>query len=110
MNVNRVRNLCLYTAQVLAVLAAFHATAHANEALARKNACLGCHSVASKLVGPAYKDVAAKYAGQSDALEQVQTSIRMGSAGKWGEAPMPPHPQLSAADLKKLASWILGLK
>lgn len=84
--------------------------AHANEALARKNDCLGCHSVANRLVGPAYKDVAARYAGQGDALEQLQNSIRNGSSGKWGELPMPPHPKLAAADLKKLTAWVLGLK
>ena len=110
MIVSRTFKLCLRSAQTLAVMAALQGIAHANEALARKNACLGCHSVASKLVGPAYKEVAAKYAGQDGALAQLQTSIRMGSAGKWGEVPMPPHPQLSEADLKKLASWILGLK
>ena len=84
--------------------------AHANEALARKSDCLACHSVANKLVGPAFKDVAAKYAGQSDALQQLENSIRNGSSGKWGELPMPPHPKLSAADLKKLSTWVLGLK
>jgi cytochrome c len=62
------------------------------------------------LVGPTYKDVAAKYAGQGDALEQLQNSIRNGSTGKWGELAMPPHPKLSAAELKKLATWVLGLK
>lgn len=94
----------------VALLGALHNAAHANEALARKSDCFGCHSVASKLVGPAYKDVAAKYAGQADALEQVQNSIRNGGAGKWGEIPMPPNPKLSAADIKKLATWVLGLK
>jgi cytochrome c len=82
----------------------------ANEALARKNDCLGCHAVNVKLVGPAYKDVATKYADQVDALEQVSQSIRNGSAGKWGDLPMPPHPKLSAADVKKLGNWVLSIK
>lgn len=82
----------------------------ANEALARKNDCFGCHSVTNKLVGPAFKDVAAKYAGQDGALEQLQNSIRNGSIGKWGEVPMPPHPKISAADLKKLATWMMVQK
>jgi len=94
----------------VALLAGLYGSAQANEALARKNDCFGCHSVANKLVGPAYKDVAAKYAGQDDALEQLQNSIRNGSTGKWGELPMPAHPKLSAADLKKLAAWVLSLK
>jgi cytochrome c len=96
----------------LAVLAALHCApaAHANQALARKNDCLGCHSVARQLVRLSFKDVAARYAGQGDALEQLQNSIRNGSSGKWCELPMPPHPKLSTADLKKLATWVLGLK
>jgi len=84
--------------------------AQANEALARKNDCLGCHAVATKLVGPAYKDVAAKYAGQADAQAMLVQSIRNGSVGKWGDLPMPAHPKLSEADAKKLAAWVLGLK
>ena len=84
--------------------------AQASEALARKNNCLGCHAVGTKLVGPAYKDVAAKYAGQADAQAALVQSIRNGSVGKWSELPMPAHPKLSEADAKKLAAWVLGLK
>ena len=79
----------------------------ANEALAKKNDCLGCHAVAVKLVGPAFKDVAAKYAGQSDAVERLVESVRNGSVGKWGDLPMPAHPKLSDADTKKLVQWVL---
>lgn len=91
-------------------LCVLHGAACADEVLARKNDCFGCHSVANKIVGPAFKDVAAKYSGQSDAVEQLQNSIRNGSVGKWGDLPMPAHPKLSAADLKKLATWVLKLK
>ena len=84
--------------------------ARANEALAGKSGCLGCHAVATKLVGPAYKDVAAKYAGQADAQTMLMQSIRNGSVGKWGELPMPAHPKISDADLKKLAAWVLSAK
>lgn len=86
------------------------AQAQANEALANKSGCLGCHAVAVKLVGPAYKDVAAKYAGQADAQAMLMQSIRNGSVGKWGELPMPAHPKISDADLKKLSTWILAAK
>ena len=82
----------------------------ANAALARKNDCLGCHAVAVKLVGPAFKDVAAKYAGQSDAAERLVESVRNGSVGKWGDLPMPAHPKLSAVDAKKLVEWVLKTK
>lgn len=86
------------------------AQAQANEALARKNDCLGCHAVGTKLVGPAYKDVAAKYAGQADAQASLVQSIRNGSVGKWGDLPMPAHLKLSEADAKKLAAWVLASK
>jgi len=86
------------------------AQAHANQALANKSGCLGCHAVAVKLVGPAFKDVAAKYAEQADAQNMLMQSIRNGSVGKWGELPMPAHPKISDADLKKLAAWVLSAK
>ena len=97
-------------ALVLAAASLMACNSFANEALARKNDCLGCHAVAVKLVGPAFKDVAAKYEGQSDAAEQLAQSIRNGSVGKWGDLPMPAHPKLSAADAKKLAQWVLKTK
>lgn len=97
-------------ALVLAVASLMTCNSFANEALARKNDCLGCHAVAVKLVGPAFKDVAAKYEGQSDAVERLTESIRNGSVGKWGDMPMPAHPKLSAADTKKLAEWVLKAK
>ena len=96
--------LCLST--TILVIAPF--AAHANKVLAEKSGCLGCHAVAAKLVGPAYKDVAAKYADQPGATEMLAKSIRAGGAGKWGEMAMPPQSQLSEADAKKLAAWILG--
>ena len=92
----------------VAVLTTLAFAAHANKTLAEKNGCLGCHAIANKLVGPAYQDVAAKYAGQSDAKEKLVQSIRNGSVGKWGEVPMPAQAKLSEADAKKLATWILG--
>ena len=96
--------LCLST--TLLVITPF--AANANKALAEKSGCLGCHAVAVKLVGPAYKDVSAKYADQPNATEMLAKSIRAGSTGKWGEMAMPPQSQLSEADAKKLAAWILG--
>ena len=97
-------------ALVLATTSLIACNSFANEALARKNDCLGCHAVAVKLVGPAFKDVAAKYEGQSDAAEKLVESVRNGSVGKWGDLPMPAHPKLSAADARKLAEWVLKAK
>ena len=96
--------LCLSTT----LLAVAPLAVQANNALAEKNGCLGCHAAAVKLVGPAYKDVAAKYAGQPDATEMLAKSIRAGGTGKWGEMAMPAQSKLSEADAKKLAVWIVG--
>jgi cytochrome c len=82
----------------------------ANEALAKKNGCTGCHAMATALAGPAFKDVAAKYADQANAKDQLVQSIRMGSSGKWGQMAMPPQAQLSASDAQKLALWVLKIK
>jgi len=77
-------------------------------ALLAKSACLGCHAVEQKVVGPAYREVAAKYRGDGAALEKVAASIRQGGSGKWGAVPMPPFPQLSEAESKALASYVLA--
>lgn len=77
-------------------------------ALLKANNCTACHAVDQKVVGPAFKDVAAKYAGRADALKQVATSIRTGGAGKWGAVPMPPYPALTEPELEALATWILA--
>ena len=90
------------------LLLALTSNSFASAALAKKNDCFACHAVATKLVGPAYQEVAAKYAGQTDARDLLAQSIRNGSVGKWGDVPMPPHPKLSEADAKRLATWILG--
>ncbi|HEY9145512.1 MAG TPA: c-type cytochrome [Thiobacillus sp.] len=79
-------------------------------ALAQKNACLSCHGVDKKIVGPAYKDVAKKYAGDKGAHAKLVTKVKAGGKGVWGEIPMPPNPQVSAADLDKIVTWILSLK
>ena len=78
----------------------------ANLALAQKNACMACHAVDKKLVGPAYQEVAKKYAGKS--ADELAKSIKAGGSGKWGPVPMPAQAALSDADAKTLATWILG--
>ena len=97
----------LTAAAIALVLAA--GAASANEALARKYACLSCHQVAKKVVGPAFKDVAAKYKGDPGAVTHIVNVIKKGGKGNWGNIPMPPHPQVSDADAKKLAEWVLSL-
>jgi cytochrome c len=78
------------------------------EALAKKYNCLACHQVGSKVVGPAYRDVAAKYKGQSGAASQLAQKIRKGSAGVWGDIPMPPKAEVPDAEMQKLVDWILS--
>ncbi|WP_407713415.1 c-type cytochrome [Comamonas testosteroni] len=83
------------------------ALAHADQTLAQKNACMACHAAQQKLVGPAFQDVASKYAAQADAQAYLVKSIKAGGSGKWGPVPMPAQPALSDADTQTLAAWIL---
>lgn len=80
--------------------------AAAAKALAQKSACMSCHAVDKKMVGPAYKAVAEKYKGMKP--EELAASIKKGGAGKWGPVPMPAQAALSDADAKTLAEWILA--
>jgi cytochrome c len=73
-----------------------------------KSDCLACHSVDKKIVGPAFKDVAAKYKGKATASDMLVKKVKMGGAGNWGEMAMPAHPNVSDADLKTVVSWILA--
>lgn len=88
--------------------AALAQSAAAAKALASKNACLACHAVDRKLVGPAFKAVAAQHAGQADALEKVSARIKSGGSGIYGPVPMPAQSQLKDDELKLLAGWILA--
>ena len=82
----------------------------ADQALATSKNCMACHAVDKKLVGPSYKDVAAKYAGQKDAVEKLAVKIIKGGSGVWGPIPMPPNAQINEADAKKLATWVMTQK
>lgn len=93
-------------AMVSAVLVS--ASAFANKELATKNACMACHAVDKKLVGPAYQEVAKKYAGQKDAESNLIASMKKGGSGKWGPIPMPAQAALSDADTQTLAAWVLA--
>lgn len=85
------------------------APAGADEALAKARNCLGCHAIDRKLVGPAFSQVAQRYAGQ-DMTEKLAAKIRSGGAGAWGPVPMPANAQVSMAESRQLAGWILRLK
>lgn len=82
--------------------------AMANEAedLFNSKGCTACHSVDNKIVGPAYQDVAEKYADEDDAVDQLANSIKEGSSGTWGQVPMPPN-NVTEDEAKVLAEWVL---
>ncbi len=94
----------------LAVVGVAAAPVFASADLAQKKNCLACHQVDKKLVGPAYKDVAAKYAGDKDAANKLAQKIMKGGSGVWGPVPMPANPQVSEAEARQLAAWVLTLK
>ncbi len=78
--------------------------------LVQASGCLSCHSVDEKIVGPALKDVVAKYSSDPDALVNIAQSIKNGSRGKWGRMAMPAHASLSSDELKTLATWVMSRK
>ncbi len=92
-----------------AVFAMGAGVASADQALAQKSACMSCHQVAKKVVGPSYQDIAKKYKGDAKAADHFVTVIKKGGKGVWGPVPMPPHPQVSDENAKKLAAWILAM-
>jgi cytochrome c len=93
-----------------ASLMAIAGAAQASADLTKKYNCVACHAEASKKVGPSYKDVAAKYAGKADAIDYLTKKIKSGGGGVWGPIPMPPHPQVSDADSKAMATYIMSVK
>ena len=84
--------------------------AFADADLAQKKSCMACHAVDKKLVGPSYKDVAAKYAGQKDAVDKLAVKVIKGGAGVWGPVPMPANAGVSDAETKTLVAWVLSQK
>ena len=86
------------------------APAMADLALANSKNCMACHSVDKKLVGPSFKDVATKYAGQKDATAKLAGKITKGGGGVWGPVPMPANAMVNDAEAQKLAAWVLTQK
>ena len=82
----------------------------ADMALATSKNCTSCHHSDRKVVGPAYKEIAKRYANEPRALAALTTKIQKGGAGVWGVVPMPANPQVSEAEAEKLAAWVLSLR
>jgi cytochrome c len=97
--------LVLGTAAVLSTTSAL-----ADLALATSKNCMACHAVDKKVLGPAFKDVAAKYAGDKTALDKLVAKVMKGGSGAWGPVPMPANPQVNEAEAKKLVAWVLSQK
>jgi cytochrome c len=95
---------------VLALSALASSSAMANPDLAKAKNCMACHAVASKLVGPAFKDVASKYAGQKDAEAKLVAKVLKGGSGAWGAVPMPANPQVTPAEAATLVKWVMAQK
>ena len=104
----KIKHIVLAATAVLAASGAQALDAAAAKALASKSACLACHAVDKKMVGPSYKDVAAKHKGQDDAVAKVAARIKSGGSGMYGAVPMPAHPNLKDEEAKLLATWILA--
>lgn len=97
-------------AAIAALVTGFAVTtpALADMTLATTKNCMACHAVDKKLVGPSYKDIATKYAGQADAVDKLAAKVVKGGAGVWGPVPMPANTQINDVDAKKLVAWILA--
>lgn len=95
-----------------AIAAAFSPLAHADQALANAKGCLACHELKAKKIGPAYLEVAKKYAGQKDAPAKLAQKVLDGGSGAWGEVAMPANKTMGVTetDAKKLVAWILAQK
>ena len=99
-----------FTLFALVATVCLTAPAFADQALATVKNCMACHAIDKKVLGPGYKDVAKKYAGQKDAAAKLATKVMKGGSGVWGAVSMPANPQVNEAEANKLVAWILALK
>ena len=100
----------LFALTTLAAVFSVSTPASADLQLATAKNCMACHAADKKLVGPSYKDVAAKYAGQPGAVDKLAAKVLKGGSGAWGPVPMPANAQVNADEAKKLVTWILTQK
>jgi cytochrome c len=84
--------------------------ASANADMAKAKNCTACHAVDKKLIGPSFKDIAAKYAADKDAVAKLSKKVREGGTGVWGQVPMPANPQVSADEATTLVKWVMTAK
>ena len=103
------KSMIALSALTMAAAAYVAPVAHADQALATSKGCMACHQVENKVVGPALKDVAAKYKGDDSAVETLSAKVKAGGVGVWGQIPMPPQTTASEEEIKTIVSWMLSL-
>jgi cytochrome c len=102
------KRFAIFLAVAITIPASFPLSA--SEELAKKHACLACHAADKKLVGPSYKEVAAKYRNDGAAEAKLVDKVKKGSQGTWGQVPMPPNASVPDGDARALVKWILSQK
>jgi len=100
----------LAKSSLLMMLALASQASYASPELAKAKNCMACHAAATKLVGPSFKDIVAKYGSDAGAEDKLLLKVQKGSTGAWGPVPMPANPQVNEADARKLVKWILSQK
>jgi len=99
-----------FAALTAASLLVFAAPSYASLEMARAKNCMACHAVDRRMVGPSFRDIAARYAGQAGAVDRLTQKTLRGGSGVWGPVPMPPSPNVSEAEARQLVTWILTLR
>jgi len=107
---NAVKNIFVIALLGALTTPAFAADEAAALDIAKKNGCLACHAMDRKVVGPAWKEVGNKYAGDPDAAARLTVKVKKGGKGVWGEIPMPPNATVKDADIRTLVEYVLTLK
>jgi len=100
----------VYAAGIIVGTIALAGSAYADEKLAQASGCMTCHAIDKKVIGPSYKEVAAKYGNDKNAEAALFKKVKAGGKGVWGDTPMPPNAHVKDDDIKTLVHWILSLK
>ena len=106
---NKMKSMVLAASAAVLSLGAIASASADPVALATQRGCMACHQIEAKVVGPAYKEVAAKYKGQDGAVEMLAAKVKAGGSGVWGPVPMPPNAHVSDEDIKVIVEWVMSL-
>jgi cytochrome c len=100
----------VFAACAMSAAMALSGAAHANEKLAQSSGCMTCHGMDKKIIGPSYKEIAAKYRNDKGAQASLEKKVKAGGKGVWGDMPMPPNAHVKDEDIKTLVAWVLAQK